>query len=64
MESSYFNGRTVRFRLNELSSVIQTVPLECIIESFYLSGHTFSFRLEENVLPSVITKTVPLECAH
>ena len=31
-----------------------------IVKSFHLSGHTFSFRLQEIELPSVITQTIPL----
>ena len=35
-----------------------------LTESFHLSGHTFSFGLQENELSSVLTQTVPLECTH
>ena len=35
-----------------------------VIESFYLNGQTFWFRLQENELSSVLTQTVPLECTH
>ena len=42
-----------------------TIGTKCtVIESFYLNGQTFWFRLQENELSSVLTQTVPLECTH